>query len=77
MHPETKIIIDAFTKKFDQVDKRFDQLEGKLTKKIEDEVEGLAIMTSNNFDRADKKFTAKFTAVDNKFDMLEQRLSKK
>ena len=51
MSPDTKIILEVMDRKFAEVDSRFDGLE----KKIEDEVEALAIMTSNGFDRLEAR----------------------
>ena len=79
MNPETKIILEAMDRKFEEVDKklvqideRFDTLEKRLEKKILDEIEALAIITSNGFDRME----VRFDKLERKVDNHETRITK-
>ncbi len=59
--PETKPLYfkefeDIVLKRFDGIDKKFEGLEVKIEKKIEDEISGLAAITLRGFEEMHKKF---------------------
>ena len=72
-NPEKTVTNNDLAELIIRLDQKFNTLEKNVNLKIETEIESLARMTQNQFEKQDEKMDRKFESIDRRFENIDRK----